>query len=156
MRKILFPAVAVLLSSACALSLPAESLDTGPAGTVPAAEPKAAPSIDWDNTGRELWFYHHVGGDCGGLVHGHGRNNVWGLWRLPVSGVRHDGVEAAEAGGFAVRYTCTDGSACIEAGAFDEMPGRISSHVIPFQTAGRAEGWLADVETLKRACAAAG
>lgn len=154
MRKILFPAVAVLLSSACALSLPAESLDTGPAGTVPAAEPKAAPSIDWDNTGRELWFYHHVGGDCGGLVHGHGRNNVWGLWRLPVSGVRHGGVEAAEDGGFLVRYSCTDDSACIEAGAYDKMQGRVSSHAIPFQTAERAEGWLADTAKLEKACAA--
>ncbi|MFN7178575.1 hypothetical protein [Hyphomonas sp.] len=155
MRKILFPAVAVLLSSACVLSPQADSFDAAPAGTVPAeAEPQVAPSIKWNNTGRELWFYHHVGGDCSELVHGHGRNNVWGLARLPLGEVQHHGVEAAGNGGFQVRYSCTDGSDCIQTGSLDETPNRAGSHMIPFQTTERAEGWLADVAALETACAA--
>lgn len=154
MRKILFPAVAVLLSSACVLSPQADSFDAAPAGTVPAeAEPQVAPSLIWDNTGREVWFYHHVGGDCSELVHGHGRNNAWGLWRLPLGRVGHGGIEAAK-DGFLIRYACTDGSDCIRAGALDETPNGTREHAIPFQTAERAEGWLADVAALETACAA--
>lgn len=154
MRKILIPAVAVLLSSACVHAPQAESFDASPDGMVlPAAEPQVTPSIRWENTGREVWFYHHVGGDCSDLVHGHGRNNAWGLWRFPLGRVGHGGVEAAE-DGFLIRYACTDGSDCIRSGALDETPDGISQHAIPFQTAERAEGWLADVAALETACAA--
>ncbi|MFN4225611.1 MAG: hypothetical protein ACK4HR_04780 [Hyphomonas sp.] len=154
MRKILFPAAAMLLSSACVLSPQADRLDVATAGTVPpSAERLEMPSIKWDNTGRDGWFYHHVGGDCDYLLHGHGRNNAWGLWRMPAERVSADAVVPA-AEGVAVAFTCTDGSACIEAGALDETPGRVQTHSIPFQTRERADRYLQDVASLRAACAA--
>lgn len=154
MRKILYPAVAVLLSSACVLSPQAESFDAALAGTVPAvAEPLISPAIEWNNTGREGWFYHHVWGGCEFLEHGHGRNNAWGLARLPLGEVRHGGIVSDGHTGFEVNYTCKDAGACIQTGALEDTPNRADSHTIPFQTHERAEEWLADVTALELACA---
>lgn len=155
MRKILIPAVAVLLSSACVLSPQTENFDAAAAGAVPAAaEPLSSPTIEWNNTGRDGWFYHHVGGGCDFLEHGHGRNNAWGLARLPLGEVRHGGIVSDGHTGFEIRYTCKDAGACIQTGTLDETLNRAGSHTIPFQTTERAEGWLADVAALETACAA--
>ena len=128
----------------------ASSAEAAPAS----AEPQEMPQVQIRNTGDELYFYHHVWGDCDFLQHGHGRNNAWGLARLLLGEVRHGGIVSDGHTGFEIRYTCKDGSDCIQTGALDETPNRAGSHTIPFQTTERAEGWLADVATLEKACAA--
>lgn len=118
------------------------------------AEPQEMPTIEWSSTGRKLYAYHHVWGDCEFLSHGNGRNAAWGRWRLPLEEVTADDIVSDGHQGFEVRYTCRDGSACIQSGKLEETPGRITEQTIPFETRARAQEWLDDVQKLRQACAA--
>lgn len=137
----------MLVLAACASAEP-ETL-------VPAA-PEEPPKIQWDNTGDGGFFYHLIWGDCEFLDHGFGRNNAWGRWRLPLAEVVAGDIVSDGHEGFEIRYTCKDGSACIQSGELDETPERIEAHTIPFGTQERAAEWLADAAALKQACGVSG
>ncbi len=130
-----------------------EAALTKPATTT--AEAPVAPQMNWHSTGKGLWIYHNVWGDCAFLEHGHGRNSAWGLWRLPLGKVVASAPEAdVEEGGYTVRFTCTDGSACIESGFLYKTPDRIDTHTIPFETEERAEAYLSLAASFDTACKA--
>jgi hypothetical protein len=151
MQKTLIASASAALLAACSLPPPAAA--PAPEATfTPAAEPQISPAMAWTSTGKGLWIYHNVWGDCAFLEHGHGRNNAWGLWRLPLGGVTASAPEAAEDGGVTVTFACTDGSACIQAGALGDTPGRIGTHTIPFETLQGAERYLSEAASLDKAC----
>jgi hypothetical protein len=145
---------AVMLAGCCLLPDAAPVPETAPETALSAAvaELPVNPSIRWGSTGTGLYIYHNVSGDCVWLEHTHGRNGAWGLWRLPLGAVSSTGPEMADGEGFAITFTCTDGSACIEAGAFDKTPDRTSAHTIPFETEQRAERYFSEVASLDKAC----
>lgn len=118
------------------------------------AEPQEMPQVRIGNTGDDGYFYHHVWADCAFLHHGNGRNNAWGRWRLPLEDVTAGDIVSDGHQGFELRYTCKDGSACIQSGELEETPGRITEQTIPFGTQARAQQWLDDVQKLRQACAA--
>jgi len=150
MQTFLIALAAAALLAAC--HLPPEAAPAAPAAL--SAEPQVPPAMAWTSTGKGLWIYHNVWGDCAFLEHGHGRNSAWGRWRLPLGAVTAGSPEAAPDGGYTVHFTCTDGSACIEAGALDDTPGRLRAHTIPFETRDRAERYLAAAASLEKACIA--
>jgi hypothetical protein len=152
MQKFLMAPAAALLAACC---LVPDATEPAALAEPAAAEAPVKPAIGWGNTGREApWFYHHVWGDCAFLEHGHGRNNAWGLWRLPLGAVSQGGAAPAEHEGYAVTFTCIDGSACIEEGYLHQTPDRASSHTIPFETLEGAERYLSSVASLDKACRA--
>ena len=155
MHSLVLVSLAVAMTAAC----------TGAAASEPepqtfaAAEPEAfsaevQPVLGFDQwgTGEGEYTYHHLTSTCETLTHAHGRNAAWGLWRIPIWKVSGT-VEAAENGSAQLRYTCTDGSACIEAGALDDTPDRVTEHVIPFETIDLARNLSAKVDATKAACA---
>lgn len=159
MRSFLMAVAGAALLAAChiapdaAAPAPETVAATAFAGPV-SAEPPVSPHMEWGPTGKGLFIYHNISGDCGFLEHTHGRNGAWGLWRMPLSAVLPSGPVAGEGEGFTVTLTCTDGSACIEAGAFHKTPDRMSTHTIPFETEQGATGYLSQVAKLDQACRA--
>lgn len=147
---ILVAALAAMALGGCALKAPAP--EPAPLVAQVAAEP---PVISWRNPGDDVYIYHNIKGDCAYLTHGHGRNNAWGLWRLPLAAITTGEIVDDEYAGLTIRYACKDGSDCIESGELDETPFRIADHAIPFQTAERAQEWLSEVSQLTAACTAA-
>lgn len=154
MQKFLIAPAAALLAACCLTPSGAAPAALAEPVAEVAAEPPNPPSIEWGSTGRELYAYHHVWGDCEFLSHGNGRNAAWGRWRLPLGEVVAGEVVSDGYKGFEIHYTCKDGSDCIQAGTLEETPGRVSSHKIPFETVARAEVWLAEVASLEKACRA--
>ena len=129
--------------------------DLAEAGTI-AAAPEASPEATLagpprfhGKTGDDVYIYHQVWGDCAMLDHGVGRNYAWGRYRMPLNGVSHQIVEEG------IRFTCTDGSDCIEGGILEDTPGRTSEHTVPFQSADFTATYLAQVADLRAACQAA-
>jgi len=146
MRRYLMALAGAALLAACSLVPRAASLP---------AEPQVAPKMHWHTTGKGLWIYHNVWGDCAFLEHGHGRNSAWGLWRMPLGAVTAAAPEPdAKRGGYSVAFTCTDGSACIQSGALQNTPDRTDAHTIPFETLERAETYLAVAASVDKACKA--
>lgn len=154
MRNILMVTAAAALLAACCLVPEAAPVPEAALAASAAAEAPVNPHIDMGPTGKGLFIYHNVGGDCAFLEHTHGRNGASGLWRMPLGAVTSAGPEAADGEGFAVTFTCTDGSACIEAGAFHKTPDRTDTHTVPFETEQGATGYLAQVTKLDQACRA--
>lgn len=155
MRNVLMATAAAALLAACQLAPDAPAPAPEAKLAAPAAEPPVKPQIAWGNTGRQNpWFYHHVWGDCAFLEHGHGRNNAWGLWRMPLGEVRPGEPAGSEETGYRLEFTCTDGSACIQTGELDETPGRASSHQVPFESRAGLDAYLADIASLAKACRA--
>ena len=137
--------------AACASSsaAPPQS-DLADAGTIvatPEASPAEPPRFR-GKTGKDTYIYHQVWGDCAMLDHGFGRNYAWGRYRMPLSGVTHEIVEEG------IRFTCTDGSDCIETGELEDTPGRTREHTVPFQSAEFTGTYLAQVADLRAACQA--
>ena len=131
---------------------------TGCAVVEDAALPPAEPAplgFVWIRTGDGLFIYHQVSASCDTIEHRHGRNAAWGLWRLPLAGVVEHGLEETGDDQPILRFTCTDGSACIQAGALSETPDRIDTHAIPFGTPELARKFAGEVAALKTACGAA-
>jgi hypothetical protein len=126
------------------------------AGTVRAQEaellPGTRPGIHQWSTGSGLYMYHQLKADCVTLEHGHGRNAVRGLWRMPLSEILEDGPEENPAGGAILRFRCADGSACIQSGAYRSTPDRTQAHGIPFETMDGARRFAVEVANLKVAC----
>jgi hypothetical protein len=150
MRMILLAAGTAATLGGCALKAPAPEAEQ-----LAVQETLEPPVIPRQNPGDDVYVYHNLKGDCAWLTHGYGRNNAWGLWRLPLTQVTTGVISGDEANGFELTYACKDGSACIEAGDLEETPDRVGDHTIPFQTQARAEDWLAQVGRLTAACTAA-
>ena len=138
------------------------ALSIGGCATVQEVSPAAAetaeatPGFDFWGTGEGSYFYHRLIGDCETLVHGHGRNMAWGQWRMPLDLVVDGGAEESEHGGAFLRFSCTDGSACIQQGALSLTPDRVVSHAVPFETMQRARDFSIRVANLKSACGIGG
>jgi len=120
--------------------------------TVTSVPVASSPGFDFWGTGEGAYFYHRLSADCETLVHGHGRNNAWGLWRLPLGAISEGGPEEGEHGGAVLRFDCRDGQACIEQGALRATPDRVSTHAIPFGTMQRARDFSVTIANLKVAC----
>ncbi|MFN3911849.1 hypothetical protein [Hyphomonas sp.] len=146
MHRRLLVCLALALTGACAVT-------AAPAPEFGAAEVQVRPGFEEWGTGDGGYAYHRLTGTCETLTHAHGRNAAWGLWRMPVWKVTDSGPEEAENGGAQLRFACADGSACIEAGALDDTPDRVTEHVIPFETMDRARTFSARVAGVKAACA---
>lgn len=117
-----------------------------------AAREVVIPNFNGIIAGRESYFYHQLWGDCSALDHGHGRNYVWGHWRMPLEAVSYKLRPSEEGTGFMVEFVCKKGEACIESGFMEDLPERIKSHIIPFENTGYANVYLSRVEELKAAC----
>lgn len=158
MRNVLMASAAAALLAACHLApepAPVPGAEPQAALAAPAAaEPPVNPQMEWGPTGKGLFIYHNISGDCAFLEHTHGRNGAWGLWRMPLGAVTSSGAAAGEGEGFNVTFTCTDDSACIEAGAFHKTPDRTNAHTIPFETEQGATVYLSQVAKLDQACRA--
>lgn len=103
----------------------------------------------WD-TGVELGGYHNLSAGCEAMVHGFGRNAVWGRWTMSTQAVTLD-VLRTPAGADLV-FRCRDGSACVV--ERDEGERRIAVHRVAFDTADRAEGFARQMLAVAHHCAA--
>ncbi|HYE45811.1 MAG TPA: hypothetical protein VEA44_08560 [Caulobacter sp.] len=107
----------------------------------------AAPRlVDSWNNGPKTPAYHRVLADCETLTHSHGRNAVNGRWVMPLSSAQ---IAVADK---RLTVTCQDGSACIRAGRMKDLPGRLASHDIPFDSPADAAAMAAALEALQQAC----
>lgn len=120
------------------------------------SQPQSSPGFDFWGTGEGSYFYHRLSGDCEALQHRHGRNAAWGAWYMPLTQVAEGGPEEGEYGGAVLRFHCVDGSACIRKGALSNLPDRIESHAIPFETMQGARDFSIRVSNLKTACGIGG
>ena len=109
-----------------------------------------APRLETRGTGDGILFYNHLSADCVTLVHGFGRNSVWGQWCLPLA--RIDRGEVEEGGdGVTLRYRCLDGTTCIARGRDGATPNQID-HAISFGSVERARAFALSVGGHKVAC----
>lgn len=158
MRGLILAGLATLAAGACSMGpqTPEVALmqAEGPvvASTLASATVTSPPGFDFWGTGEGAYFYHRLSADCETLVHGHGRNSAWGLWRLPLTAISEVGPEEGEHGGASLRFDCRDGQACIEQGALRTTPDRVATHAIPFETMQRARDFSVSVANLKVAC----
>lgn len=118
-------------------------------------EPLAGASFSFWGTGSGPFFYHRLSGDCETVEHGHGRNAAWGRWLMPLSRIAVDGPEEGERGAAVLRVRCVDQTECILSGELDNLTGRTSEHVIPFETLERAVSFAHQVVELKAVCGVA-
>ena len=144
MRELIIAGLFALSIAGCATAQEASPVAAEPA--------EGAPGFDFWGTGEGSYFYHRLIGDCETLVHGHGRNMAWGQWRMPLTLVVDGGPEENEHGGAFLRFSCTDGSACIQQGARSHTPDRAVSHAVPFGSMQRAREFSMRVAELKVAC----
>ena len=114
------------------------------------------PEVRHWSTGGGLYIYHQLSADCESITHSHGRNAVWGLWRMPLAEILEDGVEEAPGGGALLKFRCPETSACIQSGAYRSTPGRTDVHAVPFETPDGARRFAAEVADLKVACGLGG
>jgi len=151
MQKFLMAPAAALLAACCVVPDA-----TGPAALAEpaAAEAPVAPTLRWRSTGRDTYIYHNVRGDCAFLEHGHGRNNAWGLWRMPLGEAIPGEPSGSEETGYKLAFACPEGRACIQTGQLENTPDRTDTHEIPFQTRADIDTYLADVASLDKACRA--
>jgi hypothetical protein len=99
--------------------------------------------------------YHHLAIDCDFITHSFGRNAAWGLWRMPFGEVSWSLSEPGPDGDLILTLICPDGMACIQQGALNDTPERISRHEVPI----KAERLTGDIDASLKAidalCAAA-
>ena len=122
------------------------------AGTSRAQDAAPEPGFHQWSTGSGLYMYHQIKADCVTVEHGHGRNAVWGLWRMPLAEILEDGPEERPDGGAILTFRCADGSDCIQSGAYRTTPDRIGTHAIPFETMDGARQLATAIANLKVAC----
>ncbi len=103
----------------------------------------------WD-TGIELGSYHNLSADCETMVHGFGRNAVWGRWTMPTHAVTLDVVRTPA--GADLVFRCRDGSSCVV--ERDEGERSIAIHRVAFDTVDRAEGFARQMLAVAHLCAA--
>ena len=124
-----------------------------------AQEPEAparGPGFDFWGTGEGSFFYHRLSGGCDTVQHRHGRNAAWGRWVMPLSRITEGGPEESERGAIVLRFSCSDGTECIQSGHLTNVTGRTSEHAIPFETMERARAFSRQVAELKVACGVPG
>ena len=124
-----------------------------------AQEPDAlapGPGFDFWGTGEGSFFYHRLSGGCDTVQHRHGRNAAWGRWVMPLSRITEGGPEESERGAIVLRFSCSDGTECIQSGHLTNVTGRTSEHAIPFETMERARAFSRQVAELKVACGVPG
>lgn len=109
-------------------------------------EPKYA---EWVND------YHHLAIDCDFITHSFGRNAAWGLWRMPFEQVDWVRSEPGPDGELVLTFSCLDGTACIQQGALDDTPERISRHEVPIKSADRIASLEAVATVISVECAVA-
>lgn len=103
----------------------------------------------WD-TGVELGGYHNLSAGCETMVHGFGRNAVWGRWTMPTHAVTLD-VLRTPAGADLV-FRCRDGSSCVA--ERDEGERSIAIHRVAFDTVDRADDFARQMLAVAYRCAA--
>jgi hypothetical protein len=145
MRHRTIASLALALTAACTVA-------AAPQPETFAAEPQTFPSFDEWGTGEGPYAYHRLSGTCDTLTHAFGRNAAWGLWRMSIWAVDEGQVEEAADGTAELRLTCRDGSACIEQGALDDTPERVTDHAIPFGTPALAKAFSDRLTKHKGAC----
>ena len=114
--------------------------------------PARGPGFDFWGTGEGSFFYHRLSGGCDAVQHRHGRNAAWGRWVMPLSRITEGGPEESERGAIILRFSCSDGTECIQSGHLTNVTGRTSEHAIPFETMERARAFSRQVAELKVAC----
>lgn len=114
--------------------------------------PARGPGFDFWGTGEGSFFYHRLSGGCDTVQHRHGRNAAWGRWVMPLSRITEGGPEESERGAIILRFSCSDGTECIQSGHLTNVTGRTSEHAIPFETMERARAFSRQVAELKVAC----
>ena len=118
--------------------------------------PARGPGFDFWGTGEGSFFYHRLSGGCDTVQHRHGRNAAWGRWVMPLSRITEGGPEESERGAIVLRFSCSDGTECIQSGHLTNVTGRTSEHAIPFETMERARAFSRQVAELKVACGVPG
>lgn len=118
--------------------------------------PARGPGFDFWGTGEGSFFYHRLSGGCDAVQHRHGRNAAWGRWVMPLSRITEGGPEESERGAIVLRFSCRDGTECIQSGHLTNLTGRTSEHAIPFETMERARAFSRQVAELKVACGVQG
>ena len=155
MRGWMLIGLGVLAVAGCA-GAPAIEADAPSPGdavaVVPENPPQTGPGFDFWGTGEGSYFYHRLSGDCEMLKHRHGRNSAWGAWYMPLARVAESGPEDGEHGGAVLNFHCVDGTSCIQKGALTNLPDRIASHAIPFETMQGARDFSVRVAALRTAC----
>ena len=124
-----------------------------------AQEPEAparGPGFDFWGTGEGSFFYHRLSGDCDTVQHRHGRNAAWGRWVMPLSGITEGGPEEGENGVIVLRFSCVDGTECIQTGRLSNVSGQAREHAVPFGSMERARAFSRQVADLKIACGVPG
>lgn len=91
--------------------------------------------------------YHHLAIDCEFVTHSFGRNAAWGLWRMPFGEVDWVLSEPGPEGDLILTFSCLDGTACIQQGALNDTPERISRHEVPI----KAERFTGDIDASLKA-----
>lgn len=99
--------------------------------------------------------YHHLAIDCDFITHSFGRNAAWGLWRMPFEQVDWELSEPGPDGELILTVSCLDGTACIQQGALNDTPERVSRHEVPIKSADRIEGLDAIAAAVSAGCAVA-
>jgi hypothetical protein len=103
----------------------------------------------WD-TGVELGGYHNLSAGCEAIVHGFGRNAVWGRWTMPTHAVTLDVVRTSA--GADLVFRCRDGSSCMA--ERDEGERSIAVHRVAFDSVDRADGFARQMLAVAHRCAA--
>ena len=103
----------------------------------------------WD-TGVELGGYHNLSAGCETMVHGFGRNAVWGRWTMPTHAVTLDVVRTPA--GADLVFRCRDGSSCVA--ERDEGERSIAIHRVAFDTVDRADDFARQMLAVAYRCAA--
>lgn len=99
--------------------------------------------------------YHHLAIDCDFITHSFGRNAAWGLWRMPFGEVSWSLSEPGPDGELVLTLICPDGTTCIQQGALDDTPERISRHEVPIKSADRIKDFPASTVAIEASCAVA-
>jgi len=112
-------------------------------------EDPGEPRISLWGTGDGMGAFHNVSADCVTLVHGFGRNAVWGRWTMRPEAVAIEVVPQEE--GADLVFSCNDGSACIaERVDGDRM---IARHRISFTARDRADWFARQLKNQASRCA---
>ena len=156
MRTWILVGLGALAMAGCA-GAPAEpsagvALEASAVPVMAESRSQSSPGFDFWGTGEGSYFYHRLSGDCEMLEHRHGRNAAWGAWYMPLAQVAEGGPEEGQYAGAVLRFHCIDGSACIHKGALSNLPDRVESHTIPFETMQGARDFSIRVASLKVAC----
>ena len=134
------------------------SLAASAAAQGPSTGPDGAFSFGTSVGRGALPAYTSLSADCDGMIAGHGRNNAWGQWRIPLDGVRIEPATPTDhppaPNAYGLVFRCLDGACIVTGKAQREPTGTVTEHEVYFNSREHAEEVLANLARLKVSCQA--